>query len=97
MQFSHLFKINFLSRDTNFQYGGLLDRHFEFFKPSYLPYFKSDFHEIFNKLNFSSSFTVSNQFIIYHNNSIYWDTVCIGTHSFWKKIIILTIILIGTY
>ena len=37
------------------------------------------------------------QVIAYRNNSIYWDTVCIGTHSFLKKIIILTIILIGTY
>ena len=34
---------------------------------------------------------------VYLNNSIYWDTVCIETHSFLKKIIILTIILIGTY
>ena len=33
----------------------------------------------------------------YRNNSIYWDTVCIGTPSILKKIIILTIILIGTY
>ena len=65
MGFSHLFKINFfLSRDMNFQYGGLLDRHFEFFKPSYLPCFKSDFHEIFIKLNFSSSSTISSQSII---------------------------------
>ena len=34
---------------------------------------------------------------IYRNNSIYWDIVCIGTPSILKKIIILTIILIGTY
>ena len=34
---------------------------------------------------------------IYRNNSIYWDPVCIGTPSILKKIIILTIILIGTY
>ena len=46
MQFSHLFNINFLSGDRNFQNDGLCDHHFELFKPSYLPYFKSDFHEI---------------------------------------------------
>ena len=33
----------------------------------------------------------------YHNNSIYWDPVCIGTPFVLEKIIILTIILIGTY
>ena len=54
----------FLSHDRNFQYGGLHDHHFELLKPSYLPYFKSDFHEIFNKLNVLSSSTMSSQFII---------------------------------
>ena len=34
---------------------------------------------------------------IYRNNSIYWDPVCIGTPFVLEKIIILTIILIGTY
>ena len=34
---------------------------------------------------------------IYRNNSIYWDTVCLGTPSVLEKIIILTIILTGTY
>ena len=64
MQLSHLFNINFLSHDRNFQYGGLHDHHFELLKPSYLPYFKSDFNEIFNKLNVLSSSTISSQFII---------------------------------
>ena len=64
MQFSLLLKITFLSLDRNFQYGGLHDRHFEFLNSSYLPYFKPDFHEIFNKLNFSSSSTMSSQIII---------------------------------
>ena len=64
IQFSHLLKITFLSRDRNFQYGGLHDRHFEILKSSYLLYFKPDFHEIFNKLNFSSSSTMSSQLII---------------------------------
>ena len=64
MQFSHLFKITFLSRDRHFQYGGLHDHHFEFLKSLYLSYFKPDFHEIFNKLKFSSSSTMSSQLII---------------------------------
>ena len=64
MQCSYLFKINFLSRDRNFQYGGLHDHRFEFLKSSYLLYFKPDFHEIFNKLNFSSSSTMWSQLII---------------------------------
>ena len=64
MGFSNLFKIDFFVKGHEFQYGGLLDRHFECFKPSYFPYFKSDFHELFNKLNFSSSSTISSQFII---------------------------------
>ena len=42
-------------------------------------------------------FTMGNNFCDYRNNSIYWDPVCIGTPFILKKIIILTIILIGTY
>ena len=38
-----------------------------------------------------------NAFHKYRNNSINWDTVCIGTPSVLEKIIILMIILIGTY
>ena len=34
---------------------------------------------------------------MYRNNSIYLDPVCIGTSFVLEKIIILTIILIGTY
>ena len=34
---------------------------------------------------------------MYRNNSIYWDPVCIGTPFVLEKIIIQTIILIGTY
>ena len=33
----------------------------------------------------------------YHNNSIYWDTAYIGTPAVLEKIIMLMIILIGTY
>ena len=40
---------------------------------------------------------INGAFKYYCNYSIYWDPVCIGTPFVLEKIIILTIILIGTY
>ena len=42
-------------------------------------------------------FRVTVELEMYRHNSIYWDPVCIGTPFVLEKIIILTIILIGTY
>ena len=52
-------RLTYISCDRNFQNGDLHEGHFDFFKLFCFPYFKSDCHEVFIKLNCSSSSTIS--------------------------------------